>query len=164
MNAYTIPFRETEDDVLARVFNKIKLRPGDVFVDIGCGNGLVLEQVKALHPDVECIGIEIDPVYHAQACARLISLPGTRVLRADLRNFDWNTLPFFPNPPGCTVYYYVAWTKTYVNEFDFKKLPAPGTLIVFKHKIPGMLYTDTLPSTYPFNHVYVYSLHYSMRK
>ena len=158
MNAYTIPFRETEDDVLLRVFRNIKLRPGDVFIDIGCGNGLVLQHVKAQHPEVQCVGIELDPVYYAQACTHLGTLPNTRVLNADLRTLDWKTLPFLPAAAGAAVYYYVAWTKTYLNEFNFKNLIAPGTLISFKHAIPGMVCSKTLPSTYPFNHVYLYSL------
>ena len=56
MNTYNIPFRETEDDIIENILRKINLQNSDIFVDIGCGNGIVIEQVKKRHPNIECIG------------------------------------------------------------------------------------------------------------
>jgi 16S rRNA A1518/A1519 N6-dimethyltransferase RsmA/KsgA/DIM1 with predicted DNA glycosylase/AP lyase activity len=151
MNSYKIPFRETEDDIITEILNKIKLQPTDVFLDIGCGNGLVLEAVKKVYPEVQCIGIEIDHLYYAEAAERLKNSTKVQLYQADLRTFDWTAVA------GLNVYYYMAWTKTYLNEFNFDQLP-PGTLISYKHPILSKPYSGRITSACPYNHVYFYKI------
>ena len=100
------------------------MEPTDVFIDIGLGTRIG----EKVHPEVLCIGIEIDSLYYAEAAERLKHYTKVRLLQADLRTFEWKAVA------GLNVYYYMSWTKTYLNEFNFDQLP-PGTLISYKHPI-----------------------------
>jgi 16S rRNA A1518/A1519 N6-dimethyltransferase RsmA/KsgA/DIM1 with predicted DNA glycosylase/AP lyase activity len=150
MNTYHIPFRETEDDIIVNIGHKLNLLDSDIFIDVGCGNGVVIEQIKKMYPNVECIGIELNNSYYMEAVQRLSSHHKVRLIQADLRTFDWSTIP------GERKYYYLAWTKTYLNEFNFNLLQH-STLIIFKHQLPNKKYYDMIRSTVPYNNVYFYN-------
>lgn len=45
---------------VTRMISLLDLKPGDTFVDLGCGNGSVLYQVALMCPGVRCIGVEIE--------------------------------------------------------------------------------------------------------
>ncbi|MCD4756151.1 class I SAM-dependent methyltransferase [bacterium] len=42
---------------------KMKLKKGDVFADLGCGDGRVVFEVAKRYKDVKCIGYEISPIH-----------------------------------------------------------------------------------------------------
>jgi SAM-dependent methyltransferase len=147
MNAYTIPFRETEDDRIAAILPVIQ--DADTFVDLGCGNGIVLERIQQKYPHVQCIGIEVNADILAEARRRC---PHAILYNGDLRSWDIASLV-----SGKT-YFYMAWTKTYLAEFDFSSIKNANTVLIsFKHEIPGLTYTSVVTSTYPFNNVYIYA-------
>jgi hypothetical protein len=150
MNAYKIPFRETEDEVIDKIVKQFKFEPNDLFIDVGCGNGIVLEQIIK-HVDIECIGIEIDQKYYNEAVQRLSSRKKVKLLCDDLRTCD---LIF----PDRRCLYFIAWTKTYISNFDFRRMTKPGDYIfAFKHEIPNMRYCAVYVTT-PYNNLYVYKI------
>lgn len=154
MNNYNIPFRETEDDIIINILQKINLQNSDIFIDIGCGNGIVIELVKKMYPNVECIGIEIDTKYYIESCTRLKNYNKVKIIQEDLRTFDWSKIT-----SDCNIYYYMAWTKIYLNDFNFNNLKN-STLIIYKHELqkPEMKYYDIIKSNIPYNHVYFYRI------
>ena len=148
MDQYRIPFRETETDVVDEIIRWFKFEPDDLFVDIGCGNGTVLEQI-AQHVPVDCWGIEIDEIYHGQAIQRLRTFEQVKLFCGDLRTCE------LCHDRIRRHVYYLAWTKTYVDEFDFAKIAKSGDyLFVFKHPIPSMKSTHVIQTT-PYNNLYV---------
>ena len=152
MNDYTIPFRETEDEVIEKFLRRLRLSNQDMFMDIGCGNGVVLEKVAKRFPTVPCIGIEIDPGFVEDAKKRLCAFQNATILNKDLRQMNWSELPVCNG----LVYCFVAWAKKYLESFDFQQLGAKIVWISFKHQIPGRRFTEKIPSRYPYNVVYVY--------
>jgi hypothetical protein len=150
MNNYKVPFRETENEVITAIIQWFKFESNDLFVDVGCGNGIVLEQI-AKQTKIDCLGIEIDPVYYNEALQRLKSFESVKLIRDDLR-----TCNMLVRDQRCI--YYLAWTKQYIDEFDFASMVKPGDYIfVFKHQIPNMNSFDVL-ITSPYNNVYVYKI------
>ena len=133
MNSYNIPFRETEDEIIIKILKKINIQNSDIFIDIGCGNGIVIEQVKKMYPNIECIGIEINNKYYMEACARLKNYDKVKLIQEDLRTFDWSKIVCEGN-----IYYYLAWTRIYLNDFNFDNL-RNSTLIIYKHLLPQPL-------------------------
>ncbi|HCC67828.1 TPA: hypothetical protein DEP90_01275 [Patescibacteria group bacterium] len=52
----------TPQKELEELVQKMNLKKGDVFADLGCGDGRVLFEVAKRHKDVKCIGYEISPI------------------------------------------------------------------------------------------------------
>jgi hypothetical protein len=137
-----IPFRETEDEVI-QCMSTIPFHPNDLFIDVGCGNGVVLDYMSQF---VNCIGIEINPIYYQEATERV----GDRV---QLYCMDLNAFTF-QYTQRCI--YYVAWTNSYVQKYDFSKMCKQGDLLfVFKHPIQSKKYTKVFITT-PYNNLYLY--------
>lgn len=42
---------------------RMKLKKGDVFADLGCGDGRVVFEVAKKYKDVKCVGYEISPIH-----------------------------------------------------------------------------------------------------
>lgn len=52
---------------LPRVERLASLKPGDTFVEIGCGDGRVLRYIAKRHPGVQLVGIEISIIFYLLA-------------------------------------------------------------------------------------------------
>jgi ubiquinone/menaquinone biosynthesis C-methylase UbiE len=87
----------TKRKELKELTNNLKLKEGDVFVDLGCGDGRVVFSVARKFKGVKCIGYEISPVHIMIAkLSKAILFPfSNRVkiipenfLKADLNNVD----------------------------------------------------------------------------
>ncbi|MDD3474568.1 MAG: class I SAM-dependent methyltransferase [Candidatus Dojkabacteria bacterium] len=48
---------------LKNLVKKMNLKDGDVFADLGCGDGRVVFEVAKYFKNVKCIGYEISPIY-----------------------------------------------------------------------------------------------------
>lgn len=48
---------------LKKLVKSFKLKKGDVFADLGCGDGRVVFEVAKQYKDVKCIGYEISPIH-----------------------------------------------------------------------------------------------------
>ena len=53
----------TKVEDLEKIVKKLKLKKGDTFVDLGCGDGRVVFAVAKKFKDVNCIGYEISPIH-----------------------------------------------------------------------------------------------------
>ena len=76
------------------------LEHGDVFVDVGCGRGRVLNWVLAQHKAAKLYGIEIDPEVAREVRTRLARYPNVEILVGDaLQNIPGDaTLFYLYNP------------------------------------------------------------------
>lgn len=55
---YGVPFVSTPNDKLGIILNNIKLREWEVFIDIGCGDGRVVEAVSEKFWNTRCVWYE----------------------------------------------------------------------------------------------------------
>jgi len=53
----------TKRKELKELVKKLNLKDGDIFADLGCGDGRVVFEVAKNFEKVKCIGYEISPVY-----------------------------------------------------------------------------------------------------
>lgn len=53
----------TKMEDLKKIVEKLKLKDGDTFVDLGCGDGRVVFEVAKKFKNVKCIGYEISPIH-----------------------------------------------------------------------------------------------------
>jgi SAM-dependent methyltransferase len=81
-----VPYVQTDDYIAREMFRLLALQPGDVFYDLGCGDGrLVIAAVR--HPGVRGVGIDIDQRRIAESKANALSAgvsDRTAFIRQDL--------------------------------------------------------------------------------
>jgi SAM-dependent methyltransferase len=82
---------------LKKLVKGLTLKKGDIFVDLGCGDGRVVFEVAKNFKDVTCIGYEISPIHIMIAkLSRVLLFPFSKRVRiipedftkADLSNID----------------------------------------------------------------------------
>ncbi|HKI20596.1 MAG TPA: class I SAM-dependent methyltransferase, partial [Isosphaeraceae bacterium] len=85
-----VPFVPTSTDVVDAMLDLAGIKPGDVLVDLGSGDGrIVIAAAKRF--GIHATGVEIDPdlVRKSEASARLEGLAGkTTFVQADLFQYD----------------------------------------------------------------------------
>lgn len=67
---YGVPFVSTPDDKLEVILNNIELQEWEVFIDIGCGDGRIVEAVSQKFPNVRCVWYESSLYPYKQALTR----------------------------------------------------------------------------------------------
>lgn len=67
---YGVPFVSTPDDKLQIILNNIELGEWEVFIDIGCGDGRVVEAVSEKFPKIQSKGYESSPYPYKLALER----------------------------------------------------------------------------------------------
>lgn len=55
---YGVPYVPTPDYKIQKLLKSITVKPGQRFLDIGCGDGRIVEAIKNQFPNSECEGIE----------------------------------------------------------------------------------------------------------
>lgn len=65
------PFVPTPDHLYPAIFELLDLKPGELFNDLGCGNGLIVLEAHRRHPDAKIFGFELDPGLALEATTRL---------------------------------------------------------------------------------------------
>ena len=81
------PFNPSCDQAQLTALQLLKLRPEqeDVLFDLGCGDGRMLINAAQKHPDLRCVGIELDPVFVKRGQEALRKLPRSIQRRVDIR-------------------------------------------------------------------------------
>ena len=88
--AAIVPESRTQIDVLLHVL-RTPARPIASVVDLGCGDGVLLEAVLSAFPDARGVGFDYSEAMRERATIRLAACGGrARVLAADLRREDWS--------------------------------------------------------------------------
>ncbi|SDT40809.1 23S rRNA (adenine-N6)-dimethyltransferase [Friedmanniella luteola] len=91
-------------DRARRLVEAAQIRPGDLVLDLGAGDGALTEPLRAAGARV--LAVELHPGRAARLRARFAAVPGREagtvtVVEADLEEFRWPTRPFrvVANPP-----------------------------------------------------------------
>ena len=66
------PWQRLPECAVELLFDMLSLGPGDVFCDLGCGDGWLLERAARARPGLAAVyGVELDPVLVLEARTRL---------------------------------------------------------------------------------------------
>ena len=76
-------FTSTARVKIRKALDAVPMKPGELFVDIGCGDGRVLRSARKRY-GVTCLGFEINPIAFAKA--KLLTM-GRKGLEVRCRNF-----------------------------------------------------------------------------
>lgn len=82
------PFNPSSDQVQEKALDLLQLTDGDVFFDLGCGDGRLLCSAAVRCPGLKCVGVEIDSVFVDRARQRVNELPPEASSRVDIRLED----------------------------------------------------------------------------
>ncbi len=78
---------------LKALIQKLKLKKGDIFVDLGCGDGRVVFEVAKKFKKVKCVGYEISPIHIMIAkLSRIILFPFSKRVRIVAEDFTKTNL------------------------------------------------------------------------
>jgi hypothetical protein len=83
-----VPFLPVSGKILPEILEALELKQGSLFVDLGCGDGRVMEFCLKQVPGISCLGLERGFVPFFLAKIRLKGLKSARVLRSDFFKYD----------------------------------------------------------------------------
>lgn len=110
------------------------------YAELGCGNGVTLTMLAALHPDSSFLGVDINPVHVARATelAAAAGLPNLMFLEADMAQaaaLPWSAFDYI------TAHGVYAWVDATVREqllgFVGRHLAAGGVACISYNAYPG---------------------------
>ncbi|MEN9327709.1 MAG: hypothetical protein RI947_517 [Candidatus Parcubacteria bacterium] len=88
------PYVPTKNKVLKDILDRAKLKKGDLFIDLGCGDGRIV-RMAATHYNVEAIGIDINPslIWLSRLKTKLKKIRNTtfhvqNIYKSDISNAD----------------------------------------------------------------------------
>ncbi len=83
------PYVPTPPAVAEAAVRALDLQPGDVFIDLGCGDGRMLDAVLSAQPDIgEVIGVEMNEGRFTQLRERINGHPKVTLLDSDINTLD----------------------------------------------------------------------------
>lgn len=119
----------TEWRVLKAIFDQIKIKPDDVLVDVGCGDGRVINYWLSRGLANRIVGIEIDEDVAAATARRYVKHPRVSIIHGDAANAD----------TGGTVFYvYNSFVGEPLKRFAESLRGKPAKIILYN-------YTDMAP-------------------
>ena len=135
---------------ITSVMDAVASQQGDIWIDLGCGDGRVLRQARQRFR-VEALGYEINPLAYLKARLYCLFRPGIRIrmqnfFRADLSCADIVSCYLFPD-----VMHDLAQKLTH----ELK----PGTTIIsFNFNLPGLVPDQVLrpPGSLHSDPIYIY--------
>lgn len=127
---YGAPYLPTRKRPAKTALDMLNLKKGDVFVDAGCGDGVVI--LEAARRGMICYGYELNPIVFLVAKWRTRKYKNS--VHIYLRNF-WNV-----KLPKNTKGVFVFLLDKYMTRFDqklAKELPKGARLVSYTFQIPG---------------------------
>lgn len=127
---YGAPYLPTRKAQAKQALDLLDLKEGDIFVDLGCGDGTVL--IEAASRGLVCYGYELNPIVWLVCKIRTFRFG--KQIRVYYGNFWQTKLP--KNTKGVFVFL----LDPYMSKLDKKltaELPHGGTLASYTFKIPG---------------------------
>ena len=155
--AYEIWGHLVDGQVRRRMAALAAVTPGNIVLDVGCGDGALLEQLARANPGGRTVGIDLAPGMLARATRRLrrAQLDGAEVYRGDARE-----LAFAEASVDVITCAYVLDilpdTEIAKALAEFRRILRPsGTLVIanagrgqrLHHRLPELLYGSRLPFT-----------------
>ena len=134
--AFIAPFVPCPMDLIPHAFELASIGPEDVLVDLGCGDGRLLQQALTLDPPpAKVIGVELDPFLYEHASKALIKYSDKAlVLQQDMFSVDLNSI-------GATVLVLyllpAGLQKLDCNLQDFLSLDKNRRVVTIDYQIPG---------------------------
>jgi predicted RNA methylase len=83
------PFVPLEPDVVSRIMNLVKIKKGDIYYDLGSGDGRMV--IAAALLGAKAYGVEIDPwrVWYSRFCIFIFGLSGrAKIIQQDIFNVN----------------------------------------------------------------------------
>jgi hypothetical protein len=127
---YGAPYLPTRKAQAKQALDLLDLKEGDIFVDLGSGDGTVL--IEAARRGLKCYGYELNPL--VWLVSKLRTLRFSKQIKVQCVNFWQKPLP--KNTKGVFVFL----LDPYMTRLDEKltaELPHGGTLASYTFKIPG---------------------------
>jgi hypothetical protein len=145
-------FTSTARVKIRKALDAVPMKPGELFVDIGCGDGRVLRAARKRY-GVTCLGFEINPI--AITKAKLLTM-GRKGLEVRCRNF-WKADLGKANIVSC---YLFPDVMRRLGEKLEKELAAGARVISFNFPIPGWKHQAVLRAASKLNNdpIYIYSI------
>lgn len=121
-----------------RPLTHIRLKPGQRFLDAGCGSGWVGRVVARAFPDAEIVGVDLNPGYveFARRKAEAEGLMNTTYAVADLQSLPFDAASF-DVVWSQFVLYFVPDPQKVVDEFARVTRPG-GTVLSAVHHLPAL--------------------------
>lgn len=131
-NILFAPWVPTRRRDLARIFNLIKIKPGDTFYDLGCGEGMMVFYA-AKNYSARAIGLEINPVLYLICLIKklFIKNPSAYFKLKSLFREDLSQADF--------VYFFAIPNKSMIRlKNKLEKELKPGTMVIsYTFRVPG---------------------------
>lgn len=112
--------QSTPKEAVAELFKVIHYKPGDIFVDLGAGDGRLLETASS--NGLTAIGVELDQARVLKTRKRLKGR--ATIVQADVRDFS-------------VKYADVVYMWLYPNLMDQLELPDTATIVSYNHRFEG---------------------------
>lgn len=125
------PFVPMEPSVVLRVINLARLKKGDVFYDLGSGDGRLV--IAAATKGAKAYGIELDPirVFYSRICIFLFGLSKTaKIIQKDLFDADLR------NADVITIFLLQETNEKLLKKFD-TELKKGARIISYAFTLPG---------------------------
>lgn len=95
-----VPFVKSRKKIINFLIEEIKIEPGKIFYDLGCGDGKVIFHLAKNNPQAKFIGYELNPslVWLAKIFRKLPNVQYQRgdFYKVDIKNADYVFLFLFP--------------------------------------------------------------------
>ena len=121
------PFRSLHPAVVDAVLDALRVGPADMFVDFGCGDGVVLAAAARRCPAV--VGVELDPFL---VDASRSACPGAIVLHEPI---GWTP----PTGPTCGLWHQLPWVGDFFAQHVVPYLLPGFRLAVVDADLPGFV-------------------------
>ncbi len=123
-----IPFVPSPLPVVRRMVELAEPREGEVFYDLGCGDGRILAEASKY--GCVCVGLEINPVLVEKAKKRVAGLENVRVLRADIFSSDFSDADVIAT--------YLTKDALRILAPKFRKLKSGARIVSHDFPVPGL--------------------------